>query len=198
MKIKKSKITQVLILFNICYFLVQIILGGSENINIIYHLGALVPQEVVQGESWRLITANFLHYGWLHLLVNMIALYFVGSFVDAKFGIYRYLLIYFISGIGAMAGFTYFALKTNNTDYILLGASGAIMGLVGSITALFIQNFCKEKSLIAKNRLQFILFVVSIQFVCDLLMPEVSFYSHLFGFIIGFFVGSILLIFTAQ
>lgn len=192
---KAGKFTQVLIIFNISYFLLQIILGGSENIDTIYHLGALVPQEVLQGELWRLIAANFLHYGWLHLLVNMIALYFVGSFVELKIGSYRYLIIYFSSGIGGMAIFSYFAAKMNNNDYILLGASGAIMGLVGSVTALFLRNFWQERSHMATKRLQFILLVIGLQFISDFLIPEVSFLSHLFGFTIGFLVGLILLIF---
>ncbi|ACK67362.1 Rhomboid family protein [Rippkaea orientalis PCC 8801] len=194
MRTKRAKITWFLVGLNVLYFLLEILLGGSDNINTIYTLGALVPQVVVQGEVWRLLTANFLHYSWLHLFVNMIGLYFLGRLVELKFGVFRYLIIYFVSGLGAMAAFTYFAITTNDTDYILLGASGAIMGLVGSITALFLQNFWQERSRIATRRLQFILLSIGLQFVFDFFIPEVSFLSHLFGLIIGFFVGLILLI----
>lgn len=76
MRTKRAKITWFLVGLNVLYFLLEILLGGSDNINTIYTLGALVPQVVVQGEVWRLLTANFLHYSWLHLFVNMIGLYF--------------------------------------------------------------------------------------------------------------------------
>lgn len=198
LRIKTTQLTRILIVINLLFFIAEIILGGSENLDTLYSLGALVPQEVWQGELWRLVSANFLHYGWLHLLVNMIGLYLMGGLVESNLNPYYYLIIYFTSGIGAMLGFSYIALKTNNIDYILVGASAAILGLFGSVTVLFLQYFFQERSRIATRRLQFILFIIVLQFTSDLLIPEISFLTHFFGFIIGFIVGFILLKFPLK
>ncbi|GBF79151.1 rhomboid family intramembrane serine protease [Aphanothece sacrum] len=192
-KPKIKSITQFLIGLNIIFFLLEIKLGGSENIDVLYELGALVPEAVYQGEIWRLITANFLHYGWLHLLVNMLGLYLFGNFVELIIGIYRYLMIYFISGIGAMTIFTFLALIYNQLDYILVGASASIMGLLGTMTTIFFKQWKRYKSPMATKRLQFIISIIFLQFVSDFLVPQVSILSHLCGFLMGLIVSFLML-----
>ncbi|MEA5508549.1 rhomboid family intramembrane serine protease [Crocosphaera sp. UHCC 0190] len=183
---RKQRITQIIILINILAFIAEISLGGSEDIETLYDLGALVPMMVWEGQFWRLITANFLHYGWLHLLMNMIGLYVIGGLVESLSQVYRYLIIYFASGIGAMFLFSYLAIYTNNLDYILVGASASIMGLVGSLTAIFLRKWWQEKSSINRKRFLIMLTMLGLQFISDFLIPQVSIMSHLFGFMIGF------------
>ncbi|MEA5533282.1 rhomboid family intramembrane serine protease [Crocosphaera sp. XPORK-15E] len=194
--IKKQKITQIIIVINVLVFIAEINLGGSENIETLYDLGALVPMMVWEGQFWRLITANFLHYGWLHLLMNMIGLYVVGGLVESLSQTYRYLIIYFTSGIGAMFLFSYLAIYTNNLDYILVGASASIMGLVGSLTAIFLRKWWQEKSSINRKRFLIMLMMLGLQFISDFLIPQVSIMSHLFGFMIGFFLELMLFSFV--
>ena len=184
--LQHRRITLSIIAINFFVFMLEMSLGGSENINTLYELGALVPLVVWEGQFWRLITANFLHYGWLHLFMNMVGLYVIGNFLESLSSRLRYLLIYFSSGIGAMFLFSYLAIYTNNLDYILVGASASIMGLVGSLTAIFLWRWWQEKSLINRNRLIFMLMIVALQFISDFLVPQVSMLSHLFGLIIGF------------
>ncbi|MFW6358151.1 MAG: rhomboid family intramembrane serine protease, partial [Chroococcales cyanobacterium] len=93
----KAYATYTLVGLNLIAFALEMALGGTENIVTLQRLGALVPQLVLEGEVWRLITANFLHFGWLHLTMNMLGLYFLGPFVELTFGKGRYLLIYLIS-----------------------------------------------------------------------------------------------------
>lgn len=192
-KLSNKPVTRILIGLNLLFFIAEVVGGGSENLDTLYTLGALVPEAVWQGQFWRLITANFLHYGWLHLLFNMLGLYIIGNLVESISGRFHYLLIYFTSGIGAMFAFTYGAIKTNNLDYILVGSSAAIMGLVGNMTAIFLREWWREKSQITTKRLLLILSIVIIQFSSDYLIPQVSASSHLFGFVIGFILGSLLL-----
>jgi membrane associated rhomboid family serine protease len=194
LKQKKAYITWLLIGINLLFFGLEIVQGGSENIDTLYYLGALVPEDVWHGQFWRLITANFLHYGWLHLLNNLFALYFLGCFVELNLGIRRYLLAYFISGIGAMFLFTYLSMKLAITGQILVGASAAIMGLIGVICAMSLRDWYREKSRITAQRLQLIVIIISIQFIFDSFVPEVSFLSHLLGVILGFIVGLLLLL----
>lgn len=187
-------ITYVLIGINLIVFALEIKLGSSESLSILDYLGALIPQKVIGGQWWRLISANFLHFGWLHLATNMLALYFLGRLVEVSFGLFKYLFVYFCSGIGAMFLFTILTLKTGEYNVVLVGASAAIMGLIGSILAIFLQIWLKKRTKLNAKRLQMIVFVIIIQFIFDNLFPEVSFTSHLFGLIIGFFVSVFLLL----
>ncbi|MGK7914864.1 MAG: rhomboid family intramembrane serine protease [Prochloraceae cyanobacterium] len=197
----EARATHGLISLNLLFFFLQIMSGGSENINTLYLLGALDPQEVWSGQWWRLLNANFLHFDWLHLFTNMLGLYFLGRFVELNLGIGRYLLAYFISGIGSMLAFSLIALKMGAENQILVGASAAIMGLIGVISAIFMRQWLTKKSRLAAKRFQVSLFIVAMQFACDLampkllgIMPQVSMLSHSLGLIIGFLTGSFLLI----
>ena len=183
-----------LISLNLLFFWLEVERGGSENLTTLYNLGALDPQAVWSGQWWRLLSANFLHFGWLHLLTNMLGLYLIGRAVEFSLGIGRFLTIYLVSGVGAMFSFTFWTMKLGNQDQILVGASAAIMGLVGVIGAIFLQGWRREKSPLAAKRLRFIILVIVIQFALDLATPQVSFLSHLLGLIIGFLVGNILLV----
>jgi rhomboid protease GluP len=75
----------------------------------------------------------------------------------------------------------------------LVGASAAIMGLIGAILAISLQIWLKKRhSITAKRRLQQIILIVIVQFIFDNLIPQISFHAHLFGFIIGFLLSSVL------
>lgn len=193
-KRKSAYVTYLLINLNLIYFLIEIALGGSENLETLYHLGGLVPQEVFLGEWWRLLSANFLHFGWLHLGTNMLGLYFLGRFVEISIGSLRYIIAYLLSGVGAMLAFSLLSVQLGETEQILVGASAAIMGLIGVMVAMFWQDWRKERSRIAARRLRVIILIVGCQFFFDFMNPQISFLSHVLGLIIGFIIGSILLI----
>ena len=190
--------TLFLIILNGLVFVTQLRLGGSENIETLYELGALVPVVVWEGQFWRLITANFLHYGWGHFSMNMLALYFIGNLVEKISNKYNYITIYFLSGIGSMSAFSYLAHYTGKLDYILVGASASVMGLVGSLTAIFLRRWLHEKSSINGKRLSIIVVVIIVQLISDYLLPQVSILSHLFGLLIGFILESLKGVFSTR
>jgi membrane associated rhomboid family serine protease len=80
------------------------------------------------------LTAMFLHGGWLHLLGNMLFLWIFGNNVEDRFGRIRYLLFYLACGYAAAYGF---ALSDPNSTSPLIGASGAIAGVLGAYLVLF-------------------------------------------------------------
>jgi membrane associated rhomboid family serine protease len=95
--------------------------------------GALIGAAIdVQGEWYRLVTAMFLHGSLLHLLFNMLALYWLGTIVEQALGTWRFLLIYFVSGIAGSAG----ALALSGPFEVTVGASGAIYGIMGALLVL--------------------------------------------------------------
>ena len=185
--------TYILIGLNLLIYGLEIKLGGSQSSIALERLGALIPEKVLAGEWWRLIGANFLHYGSFHLATNMLSLFFIGRLIEFSLGARYYLTIYLVSGIGSMLTFTLFAFRLGLDNTFLVGASAAIMGLIGAILAISLQIWLKRRnSVTAKRRLQQIILIVIIQFIFDNIVPQISFHAHLFGFIIGFLISSVL------
>jgi rhomboid protease GluP len=111
----------------------------------IYGYGIVDDRAILNNplESYRFFTAMFLHQPLiqsplpLHLLLNMLSLYFIGVITERIFGTGRFLLIYFLSGI--VGGLTQFGVDVF-TNHLSggLGASGAIFGVFGALGAFFL------------------------------------------------------------
>ncbi len=183
--------TYILIALNLLVFTIQVTLGGSTDGETIAFLGALILERVWAGEWWRIITANFLHFGSLHLVMNMIGLWVIAPLVEHTLGMARFFYCYAISGIGTMALIAYLQLIDPNA--LLVGASAAIMGLVGAIVAIFLQNWQRDKSPLSAKRLRFLIFLIILQFFFDWIIPEVSFIAHALGVLLGFIFTNIIL-----
>ncbi len=198
MKAKRKRlpyVTYSIVVINLMIFGIEMKLGGSTNLDVLERLGGLVPEKVLSGQWWRVINANFLHYGWLHIGTNMFALYVLGRLVELSKGIFFYLTVYLLSGIGSMIAFSLLAVQTGNLNVLVIGASAAIMGLVGTILAIAIQLWLRERNALTTKILGQVILIIIVQFAFDNLVPQVSFQSHLFGFIIGLTVSVILLVF---
>ncbi len=88
-------------------------------------------------QVWRYVTYQFLHDGLFHILFNMVALFFFGTFMERLWGTRRFLIFYLTCG--AIGGIVYplFVLMGVMTPGILVGASGAILGLLAAGAILF-------------------------------------------------------------
>lgn len=188
----KTYITYALVLLNSLVFGLEVQLGGSEDLETLYRMGALVPENVLAGEWWRLVSATFLHYGAVHLVANMIALLALGGFVERSLGAGKFLLAYGFCGVGSMAAIAALAIFNNIPDQLGVGASGAIMGLLGVMAAILLKGWRQEKAKIAAKRLRLVLLIVILQSIFDLITPQVSLIGHVSGFILGFLAGSVL------
>ena len=98
--------------------------------------GALVGFWVADGEWWRLVTSAFIHASIIHLLFNMLMLWWFGSALEALLGRARYLGIYFVSVLGGAAG----ALLAHQSNQLTVGASGAVFGILGAGVVLERRN----------------------------------------------------------
>ena len=179
-----------LIVLNLAMFAVELILGGSTNGQTLHNLGALEPDSViVRHEYWRLLTALFLHYGLLHILFNLYALYLLGPALERIIGSAKFALSYLIAGLGSSAGVVWLrVLGLTNADQ-LVGASGCVMGVIGVSAGLLLRH---RQSPLAGRRLRNIIVIVALQTAFDLSTPQVSLAAHLSGFITGVGVGTIL------
>jgi len=184
--------TYFIIALNLLAFALEVKSGGSTNSLTLIKLGALIPEKVVAGEWWRLLTGTFLHFGFLHLFMNMYALFLFGRLVELSLGVPRYLLLYFTTGIGSMLAVTYLSVIGYVKTDFAVGASGCIMGLVGSFAAILLIDWQRTKAKIAAKQLRAISFIIALQAVFDLNTPQISFVGHTSGVIIGFIVGLVL------
>lgn len=186
--LREARATRLLILLNIALFIVEIRGGGATNTDTLERLGAVVPELVRQGQWWRLYASLFLHYGAIHIAMNMMNLSVIGPFVEGAFGYFKFLLVYFVAGIGSM--FVVMTLSRHGIPTV--GASGAIMGLVGATGALMLKGWLHQRAHPAKRRLTAILSIVGMQTIFDALIPQVSMTAHLSGVAIGFVTALVL------
>ena len=108
-------------------FLLMEAAGGSTSTSNLIRFGAKVNSLILEGEWWRLFTPIFVHIGLLHLVMNSIALYFLGVFTERIFGNVRFVFIYLFAGVAGTLSSLLFS------PSISAGASGAIMGLFGAL-----------------------------------------------------------------
>ena len=134
---------------------------------------ALQGRLVDSGEYWRLVTSGFLHYGLLHLGMNMLVLWWLGRMLETGVGGARLLLLYGVSLLGGSLG----ALLLD-PDAFTAGASGAVFGLGGAVVvAERASRFSRQDS----GVFGFLL----INIVLSLAIPGVSLGGHLGGLLLG-------------
>jgi membrane associated rhomboid family serine protease len=190
--------TLALIGINVAVLIVELAIGGSSGGtgNWIYNEGALFANGaighgqlltgavgavappgyaaagVVHGEWWRLMTSAFLHYGFLHLGVNMVSLYFVGSILEQVIGRWRFVLLYLVAALAGSAGAM---VVTPNSQSA--GASGAIFGVLGALLVL-------ERRGVIQSGGQILMWIV-INLVFTFTIAGISIGAHLGGFVGG-------------
>ncbi|MEU2035244.1 rhomboid family intramembrane serine protease [Nocardia amamiensis] len=131
----------------------------------------LFAPAVADGQWWRVVGSGFLHYGPIHLLVNMFALYIVGRDTELVLGRLRYLAVYLVSLLGGAAGVMLFAQNS-----LTAGASGAVYGLFGAITVILIRLRQSPNQM---------LIIIGINVFISLSLPGISLWGHLGGLAAG-------------
>lgn len=126
---KKPIFTYIIAIICVIVFFLMYLFGrGSTDNETLINFGASFDVLVKNGEVYRLFTCMFLHIGIVHLICNMYSLLVIGKQVENLFGKWKFLIIYFISGIcGSVFSLAFY----HNT--ISAGASGAIFGLLGAL-----------------------------------------------------------------
>ena len=145
-----------LIIINVLVFLAQMVISGNQSIDAATDLFALHHYKSSYFQPYQLVTHMFMHGGFFHLLFNMFALWMFGSMVERVWGPKKFLIFYFICGLGAaffqMGSYIHdfwaidHSLLSNEVheqyQQILrlnatVGASGAIMGVLAAFGYLF-------------------------------------------------------------
>ncbi len=183
----------VLIALNLAMFAAEVAFGGATNDLTLHRLGQLELRAVlVQHEYWRFLTALFLHYGVLHITMNLYALYLLGPGLERIIGSVKFALGYLLSGLGSGVGVVLLSILGLTKSGALVGASGCVMGVIGISAGLLLRH---RQTPLAGRRLREIIAIVAFQTVFDLFTPQVSLAAHLSGFITGLLIG---IVFAAQ
>jgi membrane associated rhomboid family serine protease len=134
-------VTWLFIAVNVLVFLYTLTLGSEAALERFYLSFGAIPAEIMgrggaapAAEYSTLISSMFMHGGWLHLLGNMLYLWIFGDNVEDLMGHGGFLLFYLISGL--VATWTHILLNPGST-IPLVGASGAIAGVLGGYLVLF-------------------------------------------------------------
>lgn len=179
--------------YGICALLLAVFVfelpGGSEDPQNLFDLGALVVP-MLPGEEWRVLSAGLLHFGWLHLTLNVLALLYFGRQVETRLGHTWTFMIFWLSSVGAMSILA--ATVPGDSDPgVVVGASGGLMGVLGAVIVGVAIRYAKERRRPQRRQLFVLGFIVAFQTVFDAATPQVSGAVHLYGLAIGFALGGI-------
>jgi membrane associated rhomboid family serine protease len=192
-------VTIVLIVINFLFFFYELSLIAAGTFDQAIIQMALIPNEMTHSLSPAVVVdlfrAMFLHGGWMHLLGNMLYLWLFGDNIEDILGPVRFIIFYFAAGIAATLAQV--AIDPNS-DIPLIGASGAIAGVLGAylvrfprarvLTLLFLGYFIRLVEIRA-------LWVLGFWFILQLFSGALSigvqtgggvaYFAHIGGFVAG-------------
>ena len=190
-------ITNVLIAICVGVYVIGVAMSGAGSVvagateKVMVKLGAEQPFLVASGQYWRLFTSIFLHFGILHLALNMYALFIIGNVVESELGRIRYLALFLVTGWFSSA-IAYWltpplvAVQGGLTLQISAGASGAIFGLFGVFLA---YNYRRRHLAFYANRTRQMLMLIVLNIVFTFAIPGISWQAHVGGLVAGLIAG---------
>lgn len=174
---RTAVVTPVLLALNVIVFLITVVQSGSianNNFSELFQYGQLWnPATLAGDEWWRILTSGFLQYGLLHIASNAFSLWFVGRPLETALGRVPFTVLYFVSLLGGSAANLVFS----DLDAVpVVGASGAIFGLIGAYTVIVI-----------KLRLNptWLLVILGLNVFITFRVPGISILGHAGGFVAG-------------
>ena len=180
-------VTTILIIINIAVFLVMEFTGSTENTQFLYEHGAMYwPAVLEDGQWYRLITHMFVHSGANHITKNMFMLGILGYQIEKEYGPIKYLITYFVSGIGGAVLSALIEMSLGEA-VVSVGASGAIFGIFGVMLVMIFKNRQRMGQVSAPRLI--ILFVLM---VFGNMEEGVDVMAHLGGALIGVAMGFLL------
>ncbi|CAK8053653.1 rhomboid family intramembrane serine protease [Eupransor demetentiae] len=180
---KKNKIapvTTILVILISLIYLAEFYMTQNHTTDglLLIDFGAKYGPLVIQhGEYWRLVTAIFLHVSWMHVITNMVTLWFIGALAESYFGTWRYLLLFFIGGIGGNVASCLFA-----PDVVAVGSSTAIFAIFGGLL-VYTMAFSNQQGVMAQG--QILAAFVILNLVVSFTSQDVDLWGHLGGLLTG-------------
>ena len=197
-------VTYLLIAANAIIFLAEVIVTANFSdraaTNALLQTYGAIPNKVLGGDIFSVISSMFLHGGIAHLIGNMLFLFVFGDNIEDKFGRIKYVLFYIAWGFAAAYAHSFYAVSTGGGEIPAIGASGAISGVLGAYLVLFPR--AKIFTIIAAffittvriPAIAYIPFWFVMQVIFGLLNPlgGVAYLAHIGGFLAGVLTGYVM------
>ena len=185
-------VSQVLIGINVVVWLAITASGGASSR--LFDLFALLPSSaysmvdgspvlvrgVSDGAPWQLLTSMFTHIEIWHIGFNMLALWTLGPQLELAIGRWRFVALYFLSGLAGSATVLWFSAPNIQT----LGASGAIFGLMGALLVVAVKVRGDVRGMVTWIGINFLITFVLVRLI--------SWQGHLGGFVGGLLLGAVI------
>lgn len=134
-------------------------------------------------QPYRFLTTAFLHAGFLHIAVNMYALWIVGSYLERMLGRWRYVALYLVSAVGGSVAVLLLATPDAASWFTpVVGASGAVFGAFAAIL-MVLRRTGRDASQI--------LVLILINLVLGFVVAGISWQAHLGGLLTGLVLGAL-------
>jgi len=150
--------------------------------------GANFGPATQDGQWWRLFTAMFVHFGIVHLALNMWALWDIGRLVERLYGRPRFVVLYLVSGVVG----NLLSLAIQGNQAVSGGASGAIFSLYGALLVFLLR----ERRQVDRSEFKWLFGAASIFTLLilgmGLIVPGIDNAAHVGGLITGALVGSLM------
>jgi membrane associated rhomboid family serine protease len=179
-----TRTVKLLIIADVAVYVLQVVeqIIGSD---VLVTYFGLSPRRVTQELMvWEFATYMFLHGGVFHLFFNMLTLFMFGNELDRYWGARRFLRYYFLTGIGA--GVCSW-LVSMNAPAVIIGASGAIYGLLLAYGLLYPNRIVYINLLIPVKVKYLVIFMGAVSFISSVSggEPGVAHVAHLAGMLVG-------------
>lgn len=167
---RSHAVTMTLLVVNVLAYLASMVLGQ------VYSELAFMPA-LAESEPHRFLTTAFLHGGFLHLALNMYALYLVGTLLEPLLGRWRFAALYLVSAVGGSVAVLLLASPGSPSwTQVTVGASGAVFGLFAA-SFFVLRRFGRDVTWVAA--------ILAINFVLGFVIANVSWQAHLGGMLTG-------------
>lgn len=185
-RFKRMPATLVIIAAILAGFGIEVARGALQNPMELARMGAIVREWIINdGQWWRLLSAMFLHGDFLHLLMNLIALFQLGSLYELMFGSRRFTIIYFVTGL--VASLTSMIITGGPS----VGASGAVFGIMGAFIFSIRRSPRWRHERAAKGIVPQLIFWVVANIAIATQVPQIDQAAHIGGLVAGLVLGAV-------
>lgn len=182
------QVTAAIAAANVIVFLILSFQGMTEDAEFMLAHGAMyVPRAVGQGEYYRLFTSMFLHFGFEHLMNNMVVLLIVGSRLEAELGKTKYLFVYLAGGLCGSIVSALWDIRSGNYA-VSAGASGAVFALIGALFYIAVRS----RDEIGNSAGKRLAFMVLLMLYYGFTSAGVDNAAHVGGLLSGFILSVVL------
>ena len=180
--------TVLFILLNILIFVIVDFTGGSENTVHMIACGAAYPPLILEeGETYRLFTCMFLHFGIYHIANNMLVLFVLGQRLEPVLGKVKFILVYLLGGLGG--NIFSLLMETKKAEYaVSAGASGAVFAVMGAMLYVVIRNHGRIQDISVRQMMIMAGFSLYFGFTST----GVDNAAHVGGMVCGFILAAVL------